>query len=231
MPGPNKAPPPPSSRTTASPPANKILIRVPNARIAFAKALRCSFPNANTPPAFIPRRSSPSPAPGLTRPRTSDRIASSASASRSARNSVLQGGNFVGDDSKLGEDGESVPERHALSAHGDRRRASASMPARSSARTDSAMCSTAASHRKVPQIGNVIIGDDVELGANVAIDRGALGSTIIGRGTKIDNLVQIAHNVEIGEASHFRRAGGHCGQHQAGQLRRCWPGRSALPGI
>ena len=59
----------------------------------------------------------------------------------------------------------------------------------------------AGSHRKVPQIGNVIIGDDVEIGANVTVDRGALGSTIIGRGTKIDNLVQVAHNVVIGEHS------------------------------
>jgi UDP-3-O-[3-hydroxymyristoyl] glucosamine N-acyltransferase len=56
-------------------------------------------------------------------------------------------------------------------------------------------------HRKVPQIGNVVIGDDVEIGAGVTIDRGALGSTVIGKGTKIDNLVQIAHNVEIGEGS------------------------------
>ena len=55
------------------------------------------------------------------------------------------------------------------------------------------------SHRKVPQIGNVIIRDDVEIGANVTIDRGALGPTIIGKGTKIDNLVQIAHNVTLGE--------------------------------
>ncbi len=54
-------------------------------------------------------------------------------------------------------------------------------------------------HRKVPQIGNVVIGDDVEIGSNVSVDRGALGSTVIGKGTKIDNLVQIAHNVEIGE--------------------------------
>ena len=54
-------------------------------------------------------------------------------------------------------------------------------------------------HRKVPQIGNVIIHDDVEIGANVTIDRGALGSTVIGKGTKIDNLVQIGHNVIIGE--------------------------------
>jgi len=54
-------------------------------------------------------------------------------------------------------------------------------------------------HRKVPQIGNVVVGDDVEIGANVTIDRGALGPTTIGKGTKIDNLVQIAHNVQIGE--------------------------------
>jgi UDP-3-O-[3-hydroxymyristoyl] glucosamine N-acyltransferase len=54
-------------------------------------------------------------------------------------------------------------------------------------------------HRKVPQIGNVVIGDDVEIGANVTVDRGALGSTVIGKGTKIDNLVQVAHNVQIGE--------------------------------
>ncbi|HEX3628289.1 MAG TPA: UDP-3-O-(3-hydroxymyristoyl)glucosamine N-acyltransferase [Verrucomicrobiae bacterium] len=53
-------------------------------------------------------------------------------------------------------------------------------------------------HRKVLQLGNVIIGDDVEIGANSAIDRGTLGPTIIGEGTKIDNLVHIAHNVVIG---------------------------------
>ena len=53
-------------------------------------------------------------------------------------------------------------------------------------------------HIKVPQIGRVIIQNDVEIGANTTIDRGALGDTVIGEGTKIDNLVQIAHNVSIG---------------------------------
>ena len=52
---------------------------------------------------------------------------------------------------------------------------------------------------KFPQIGQLIIEDDVEIGANTTIDRGALDATVIGRGTKIDNLVQIAHNVSIGE--------------------------------
>ena len=54
-------------------------------------------------------------------------------------------------------------------------------------------------HRKVPQIGGVKIEDDVEIGANVTIDRAALGVTRIGKGSKIDNLVQIGHNVDIGE--------------------------------
>ena len=54
-------------------------------------------------------------------------------------------------------------------------------------------------HRKIPQIGNVVIEDNVEIGANVAIDRATVGQTRIGEGTKIDNLVQIAHNVQIGK--------------------------------
>jgi len=54
-------------------------------------------------------------------------------------------------------------------------------------------------HHKIPQVGGVIIGDDVEIGAGSTIDRATLGNTIIKNGTKIDNLVQIAHNVTIGE--------------------------------
>jgi len=53
-------------------------------------------------------------------------------------------------------------------------------------------------HHKIPQVGGVIIEDNVEIGANVTIDRATTGSTLIGNGTKIDNLVQIAHNVRIG---------------------------------
>lgn len=56
-------------------------------------------------------------------------------------------------------------------------------------------------HQKIPQIGTVVIEDDVEIGANVTIDRARFDKTLIGRGTKIDNLVQIAHNVVIGENS------------------------------
>jgi UDP-3-O-[3-hydroxymyristoyl] glucosamine N-acyltransferase len=54
-------------------------------------------------------------------------------------------------------------------------------------------------HRKIPQVGRVVIEDDVEIGANAAVDRAMLGDTVIRRGTKVDNLVQIAHNCEVGE--------------------------------
>ena len=56
-------------------------------------------------------------------------------------------------------------------------------------------------NHKIPQIGNVIIEDDVEIGANTTIDRAMMGSTIIRKNAKLDNLVQIAHNVEIGEST------------------------------
>jgi UDP-3-O-[3-hydroxymyristoyl] glucosamine N-acyltransferase len=58
---------------------------------------------------------------------------------------------------------------------------------------------TAERHFKIRQIGNVILEDNVEIGANTCIDRSTLSSTVIGKGTKIDNLVQIAHNVKVGE--------------------------------
>ncbi len=58
--------------------------------------------------------------------------------------------------------------------------------------------SGATGHARVPQLGRVIIQDDVEIGAGSTVDRGALGDTVIGEGTKIDNLVQIGHNTRLG---------------------------------
>ncbi len=66
----------------------------------------------------------------------------------------------------------------------------------------------AAGLEKNPQIGRVIIQDDVEIGSNTTVDRGALSDTVIGEGTKIDNLVQVAHNVRIGRSCVIA---GHCG--------------------
>ncbi|AZI34164.1 UDP-3-O-(3-hydroxymyristoyl)glucosamine N-acyltransferase [Kaistella carnis] len=54
-------------------------------------------------------------------------------------------------------------------------------------------------YQKIPQLGNVVLEDHVEIGSNCSIDRGTIGSTVIGKGTKIDNLIQIAHNVKIGQ--------------------------------
>ena len=75
-------------------------------------------------------------------------------------------------------------------------------------------------HLKVPQIGRVIIQDDVEIGANTTIDRGALKDTIIGEGTKIDNLVQIAHNVIIGRHCVIVAMSGISGSTELGDFRR-----------
>ena len=74
-------------------------------------------------------------------------------------------------------------------------------------------------NQKLPQIGNVIIEDDVEIGANTTVDRAMMGSTIVRRNAKIDNLVQVAHNVEVGESTFLcsqvgiagsSKIGGHC---------------------
>lgn len=70
---------------------------------------------------------------------------------------------------------------------------------------------------KVPQIGNVLIEDDVEMGANCAVDRATLGSTIIRKGVKLDNLVHVAHNVEIGEHTHIAASTGIAGSSKIGK--------------
>lgn len=70
---------------------------------------------------------------------------------------------------------------------------------------------------KVPQIGNVVIGDDVEIGASCTIDRATLGSTIIGSGVKLDNQIQIAHNVEINENTVIASQSGVAGSTKIGK--------------
>lgn len=72
-------------------------------------------------------------------------------------------------------------------------------------------------NQKIPQIGNVIIEDDVEIGANTTIDRAMMGSTIIRKNAKIDNLVQIGHNVELGESSILCAQAGIAGSTKVGK--------------
>ena len=177
--------------------AKKILIRVPNARVAFAKALALFFPEqkfaAGIHPMAVVATSAKIDPTAHVGPHCAvgERV-------KVGAKSVLQGGNFIGDDSKLGEDVNLFPNVtiYPRTEIGNHVRIHAGTVIGSDG---FGYVLDGGVHRKVPQIGNVVIGDDVEIGANVTIDRGALGSTVIGKGTKIDNLVQIAHNVEIGE--------------------------------
>jgi UDP-3-O-[3-hydroxymyristoyl] glucosamine N-acyltransferase len=177
--------------------ANKILIRVANPRIAFAKALALFFPEPKFaagihPSAVIAKSAQVDPTAHIGPHCTvGERVQIGA-------HCVLQNGNFVGDDSALGEETHLSPNVtiHARSQIGQRVRIHAGTVIGSDGY---GYVLDGGIHRKIPQVGNVIIGEDVEIGANVTIDCGALGSTVIGKGTKIDNLVQVAHNVEIGE--------------------------------
>jgi len=175
----------------------KILIRVPNARIAFAKALALFFPEPVRPGGIHPSAVVPASAQVDPTAHIGPHCTVGERVKIGAR-CVLQAGNFIGDDSMLGDETNLFPNVtiYPRTETGRRVRIHAGTVIGSDGY---GYVLDGGFHRKVPQIGNVILGDDVEIGANVTIDRGALGPTVIGKGTKIDNLVQIAHNVEIGE--------------------------------
>ncbi len=177
--------------------STKTLIRAASARVGFAKALMLFFPE-------------PKLAAGV---HASAIIAPSAKVDPSAQigpfcvvgeratigpRCVLEGGNHVGDDCTLGEGVRLFPRvvLYARTQVGNRVRIHAGVVIGADG---FGYVFDQGRHLKVPQIGNVIIQDDVEIGANSAVDRAALGSTIVGKGTKIDNLVQVGHNVILGE--------------------------------
>ena len=177
----------------------KTLIRVANARIAFAQVLPLFFPDpvflgGHHPTAVIAPSAQIDPTAHVG-PHcvVGERV-------RLGPGVVLMGGNHLGDDCVVGEQSRLYPNvvLYARTALGRRVR----IHAGSIIGSDGfGYVLDQGQHRKVPQVGQVIIHDDVEIGANVTVDRAALGATIVGRGTKIDNLVQIAHNVTIGEHS------------------------------
>ena len=72
-------------------------------------------------------------------------------------------------------------------------------------------------YKKIPQIGNVVIEDDVEIGANTVVDRATMGSTILRKGVKLDNLIQIGHNVEVGENTVMAALSGVAGSTKIGK--------------
>lgn len=175
----------------------KVLIRVSNPRVAFAKVLPLFFP----PPQFKPAVHPSSVIAGSARVDPTAYIGPLCSVGEGVvigPASVLESGVHIGPDCQLGAGVHLHPNvtLYARTRLGQR----VIIHAGSVIGSDGfGYVFDEDQHHKVPQVGNVVIGDDVEIGANVTIDRGALGSTVIGRGSKIDNLVQIAHNVHLGE--------------------------------
>jgi len=177
--------------------SGKTLIRVANARVAFAQVLPLFFPDAVFAPgchatAVIAASAQVDPTAHL------GPHCVIGERSRVGAGAVLMGGNFVGDDCLVGEQCRLFPNvvLYSRTVLGRRVR----IHAGSIIGSDGfGYVIDQGQHRKVPQVGQVVIHDDVEIGANVTVDRAALGATVIGRGSKIDNLVQIAHNVTIGE--------------------------------
>ena len=175
---------------------HKVIIRVANARIAVAKLLPVFFPPDAHPYGIHPSAVIDASARIDPSAHIGPHCVVGARVRLGAR-SVLLGGNHLGRDCELGDDVCLFPNVvvYASSHIGHR----VSIHAGTVIGADGySYVLDEGRHRKVLQIGNVIIHDDVEIGANAAIDRGALGSTVIGQGTKIDNLVHIAHNVVIG---------------------------------
>ncbi len=177
--------------------ANKVLIRVKNARIAFAKVLPLFFPEPKFAPGIHPTAVVDASAEIDGTAHIGPHCVIGEKVKIGAR-TVLQGGNHIEAESILGQETRLFP--NVTVYFGSRIGNRVRIHAGSVIGSDGfGYVFDSGFHRKIPQIGSVVIQDDVEIGANVAIDRGALGPTTIGKGTKIDNMVQIAHNVTIGE--------------------------------
>ena len=176
--------------------AAKVLIRVRNPRVAFAKVLPLFFPADQHAAGIHPSAVVATTAIVHESAHIGPNCVVGEHAHIGAR-SVLLGGNHIGRDSRLGDDVCLFPNVviYARTSIGNR----VTIHAGTVIGGDGyGYVFDAGIHRKILQVGNVVIHDDVEIGANAAIDRAALGSTVIGAGTKIDNLVHIAHNVSIG---------------------------------
>ena len=177
-------------------PTKKVVIRVPNARIAVARLMPVFFPPDQFPQGIHPSANIDPSARVDATAHIGPNCVVGPRVQIGAR-SVLMGGNYVGRDSSLGEDVCLFPNVviYYRTVIGNR----VAIHAGTVIGSDGyGYVFDEGRHRKVLQVGNVIIEDDVEIGANSAIDRAALGSTVIGAGTKIDNLVHVAHNVVMG---------------------------------
>lgn len=177
--------------------STKALLRVKNPRVAFAKVLPLFFPAAQFPAGVHPTAVVAQSAQIDPTVHIGPHCVVGERVKLGARSALL-GGNHVGADAQIGEDVRLFQNVvvYPRSQIGNRVHVHAGTVIGSDG---FGYVFDAGKHLKILQIGNVIIHDDVEIGSNACIDRGALGSTVIGRGTKIDNLVQVAHNVVVGE--------------------------------
>jgi len=176
--------------------SNKVLIRVTNPRVAMARVLPVFFPPEEHPHGIHPTAVIADSAHVDPTAHVGAGCIVRARAKLGAR-SVLMGNNDVGADCDVGEDACLFPNVVLYRKTQIGRRVV--IHAGTVVGSDGfGYILDEGRHRKLLQLGNVIIGDNVEIGANAAIDRGTLGATVIGEGTKIDNLVHIAHNVVIG---------------------------------
>jgi len=192
----------------------KVVIRVANARIAVARLLPVFFPPDEHPPGIHPGATVDPSAQVDATAHIGPGCVVGARVQIGPR-SVLMGGNHVARDSRLGEDVCLFPNVviYARTVIGHRVVIHAGTVIGSDGY---GYVFDEGRHRKVLQVGNVIIHDDVEIGANAAIDRAALGSTVIGAGTKIDNLVHVAHNVVMGRHCLVMGQAGFAGSTQLG---------------
>jgi UDP-3-O-[3-hydroxymyristoyl] glucosamine N-acyltransferase len=176
--------------------ASKVLIRVANPRVALARILPVFFPPEEHPRGIHPT----AVIAGSARVDPTAHVGAGCIVGPDAKlgaRSVLMGNNNLGAGCDLGEDACLFP--NVVLYRNTKVGRRVVIHAGTVIGSDGfGYVLDEGRHRKVLHLGHVIIGDDVEIGANAAIDRGALGATVIGEGTKIDNLVHIAHNVVIG---------------------------------
>jgi UDP-3-O-[3-hydroxymyristoyl] glucosamine N-acyltransferase len=175
----------------------KAVIRVANARVAAAKMVALFFPQEEFAPGIHPSASIAATARVDATAHIGPGCVVGAGVVIGARTALI-GGNHVGRDSQLGDDVRLFPNVviYARTQIGHR----VAIHAGTVIGSDGyGYVFDQGRHMKVLQVGNVVIGDDVEIGSNTSIDRAALGSTVIGAGTKIDNLVHVAHNVVFGK--------------------------------
>ena len=177
--------------------SSKVLIRVPNPRVAVARLLPLFHPPAKPaagvhPSAVIAHTAKIDPSARV------GPLCAIADGVEIGANAVLHGGNHIGRNSRIGDDTQLFPNVVVYEdcIIGNRVLIHASTVIGADGY---GYVFDEGRHRKVLQVGNVIIEDDVEIGANSAVDRAALGSTIVGAGSKIDNFVHVAHNCVLGK--------------------------------